>query len=203
MSLKTTIKTELADVEGVERAIAKALHRHWALYLFEGIVLVVLGGIAILVPPLAMVAVTILLGWVFLISGVIGLFTTIWLREGPGFWWSLASAILGIVVGLILFAMPVEGGALLTVLLVAFFVIEGATSILFALEHKRELSGKWEWMLLSGVIDLSLGGVIVYNLPSPTAWAIGGMLVGINMLFGGIALIVMALHARDQAAVAA
>lgn len=73
MSLKSTIKSELADVEGVERAIAKTLHRHWALYLFEGIVLAVLDGIAILVPPLAMFAVTILLGWVFLISGVIGL----------------------------------------------------------------------------------------------------------------------------------
>lgn len=203
MSLKATIKTELADVEGVEREIATALHRHWGLYLFEGIVLVALGGIAILVPPLAMVALTVLLGWLLLISGVIGLFTTVWLREGPGFWWSLASAILGILAGLLLFAMPVEAGFILTVLLIAFFVIEGATSIMFALEHRRELSGKWEWMLLSGVIDLALGGVIIIYLPSPIAWAIGGILVGINMVFGGIALIVMALHSRAQVAVAA
>ena len=105
--------------------------------------------------------------------------------------------------GLILFAMPLEAGFLLTVLLVAFFVIEGAASILFALEHKRELAGKWAWMLSSGVIDLSLAAVIVYNLPSPTAWAIAGILVGINMAFGGFALIVTATHARNEAAAVA
>jgi uncharacterized membrane protein HdeD (DUF308 family) len=200
MSIKS-IKTNIDNVEhDVERAVAKSLHEHWFLYLIEGIVLTVLGVAAIAIPPLAMMAITILLGWVFLISGVVGLVTTLWLREGPGFGWSLLSAILGILFGLVLFAMPVEGAFALTVLLVVFFVVEGAASILFALEHRRELSGKWEWMLASGVVDMILGGLILYNMGTPTAWAISGLLVGINMLMGGVALIVMAWHARKEAA---
>jgi uncharacterized membrane protein HdeD (DUF308 family) len=66
---------------------------------------------------------------------------------------------------------------------------------MFALDHKRQLSGRWGWMLASGVVDIILGGLIFAGLPSTAAWAIG-LLVGINMVFGGVALTLMALHAR-------
>jgi uncharacterized membrane protein HdeD (DUF308 family) len=67
---------------------------------------------------------------------------------------------------------------------------------MFALEHKRELSGRWGWMLMSGIIDLVLAALVFAGLPSTAAWAIG-LLVGINMVFGGSALIAMAQHARN------
>jgi uncharacterized membrane protein HdeD (DUF308 family) len=184
------------DVAGIQRAVANALHRHWRLYLGEGIVLVILGFIAILVPPIATLAVTIVLGWLFLISGVIGLYTTFMLRHAPGFWWSLISAALGVLVGGMLLAQPVSGAFSLTLVVIAFFIIEGVASIMFALEHKRELSGRWGWMLVSGIVDLILAMFVFAGLPSTAAWAIG-LLVGINMVFGGSALIAMALHARN------
>jgi uncharacterized membrane protein HdeD (DUF308 family) len=92
----------------------------------------------------------------------------------------------------------VQGAFSLTLLLIAFFAVEGVVSILFALEHKRELSGRWGWMLLSGIVDLVLSALILAGLPGTAAWALG-LLVGINMVFGGVALIAMALHARDSA----
>jgi len=133
---------------------SKTLHAHWVAYLIEGIVLVILGAAAILIPPLATLAVAIFLGWLFLISGVIGLITTFWMKQAPGFWWSLFSAVLGIAVGIILIGWPVSGAISLTLVLIAFFVIEGILSILFAVEHKRALSGRWGWLVLNGVIDL-------------------------------------------------
>jgi uncharacterized membrane protein HdeD (DUF308 family) len=187
------------DVAGIHRAVANALHRHWRLYLGEGIVLVILGFIAILVPPIATLAVTIVLGWLFLISGVIGLYTTFMLRHAPGFWWSLISAALGVLVGGMLLAQPVSGALSLTIVVIGFFMIEGVVSIMFALEHKRELSGRWGWMLVSGIVDLILAAFVLAGLPSTAAWAIG-LLVGINMVFGGSALIAMALHARNAPA---
>jgi uncharacterized membrane protein HdeD (DUF308 family) len=190
---------EQPDIAGIQRQVTKALHQHWKLYLIEGILLVVLGAIAIIIPPLATLAITILIGWLFLISGVMGLFTTFWMRHAPGFWWSLLSAALGIVVGIWLLWAPITGAFSLTILLVAFFIIEGVASIMFALDHKRDLSGNWGWMLVSGIIDLGLAILIFVGLPSTAAWAIG-LLVGINMVFGGSALIAMALHARTAAA---
>jgi uncharacterized membrane protein HdeD (DUF308 family) len=187
------------NIADIQRAVARSLHEHWVLYLVEGVVLLVLGATAIVIPPLATVAFTIILGWLFLVSGVVGLFTTFWMRSAPGFWWSLISAILGIVVGFLLLAKPLSGAVSLTIVLVAFFIVEGIASIMFALDHRRELSGQWAWMLVSGIIDLVLGAMIFAGLPSTAAWAIG-LLVGINMVFGGAALIAMALHARKASA---
>jgi uncharacterized membrane protein HdeD (DUF308 family) len=184
------------DIERIQRAVATSLHEHWMLYLVEGIVLVILGLIAVVIPPIATLAVEILLGWLFLISGIAGLITTFWMREAPGFWWSLVSAVLGIAAGIVLLLWPVSGILSLTLVLVVFFVIEGVASVMFALEHKRELSGRWGWMLASGIVDLILAAIILTGLPGTAAWAIG-LLVGINMVFGGWALIAMALHARE------
>ena len=184
------------DIEQIQRAVATSLHEHWVLFLVEGIILVILGLAAILIPPIATLAVEILFGWLFLISGIVGLITTLRMREAPGFWWSLVSAVLGIAAGIVLLLWPLSGLLSVTLVLIVFFVIEGVASIMFALEHKRERSGRWGWMLASGIIDLIFAAIIVAGLPETAAWAIG-LLVGINMLFGGSALIAMALHARE------
>jgi len=84
----------------------------------------------------------------------------------------------------------------LTLVLVAFFIIEGIASIMYAVDHRRQLTGSWGWMLLSGIIDLILAAIILAGLPGTAVWALG-LLVGINMLFGGGALIAMALAARQ------
>lgn len=191
-------QAENSDVAAMQRAVVKAIHEHWKLYLAEGIALLILGAIAILIPPLATLAVTILFGWLFLVSGIIGLITTFWMRNAPGFWWALVSAALAILAGGWLLAQPIAGALSLTLILIAFFMIEGIASIFFALDHRRELSGQWGWMLASGVVDLVLAAMLLMGLPSTAVWALG-LLVGINMVFGGIALIAMALHARKEA----
>jgi uncharacterized membrane protein HdeD (DUF308 family) len=72
---------------------------------------------------------------------------------------------------------------------------------MYALEHKRELTGQWGWMLFSGIIDLILAAIIFAGLPGTAAWALG-LLVGINMLFGGSSMIAIALHGRSTATAA-
>ena len=185
-----------SDADRIQAAVAARLHEHWVLFLVEGIVLLALGFLAILIPAVATLAVAILIGWVFLLSGAVGLVTTFWMREAPGFWWSLFSGLVGIGAGVVLLAFPLSGAVSLTLILILFFILEGIASIMFALDHKRELSGRWGWMLASGVVDLLLAVLLLAGLPGTAAWAIG-LLVGINMVFGGSALIVMALHARD------
>ena len=190
------MSTDSGGASELQRALTQSIREHWGLFLTEGIVLVVLGVLAIIIPPIATIAVTIFLGWLFLISGVVGLVTTFWARHAPGFWWSLLSAVLAIAAGIVLLGWPVPGAVSLTLLLIAFFIIEGVLSILYAFEHKKELSGRWGWMLISGIIDLILAAIIWGGLPGTAAWALG-LLVGINMLFGGSAMIAMALHARS------
>ena len=190
------MSTASGNTNDFQSTLAQSIREHWKLFLAEGIILVILGILAIIIPPLATIGITIFLGWLFLISGIAGLITTFGARHAPGFWWSLLSAILGIAAGLVLLAWPVSGAISLTFLLIAFFIIEGVLSIMYAIEHKRELTGQWGWMLFSGIIDLILAAIIFAGLPGTAAWALG-LLVGINMLFGGSSMIAIALHARN------
>jgi len=150
------------------------------------------------VPPVATVAVELFIGWLILLSGVLGLVMTFQTRGSPGFGWSLLSALLGIVVGIALVMWPLSGVLSLTVMLTAFLTLEGVASIMYALAHRRESSSRWELMLVSGIVDLILAGLILAGLPGTAAWAIG-LIVGINLLFGGVALVAMALQARGTA----
>jgi uncharacterized membrane protein HdeD (DUF308 family) len=187
-----------SDIDRFERRAMVALRDGWRFLLIEGIILLVLGAAAIIVPPIATLAVAIILGWLFLISGIVGLVMTFMMRHAPGFWWSLFSAAIGIAAGIALLGWPGAGVLSLTLLLIAFFILEGVATIMYALDHRRELSGRWGLVLASGIVDLALAAVIFAGLPGTAAWALG-LLVGINMLFGGAALIGLALHARRVA----
>ena len=184
------------DITNLQSKMSAAVREHWKAFLFEGILLTILGLAAIVVPPLAGLAVTIFLGWMFLISGIAGLALTFWARQMPGFWWSLISAALAVGAGLVLLARPVQGVLTLTIVVGAYFLAEGVTSIMYALEHRRELSERWSWMLFAGVLDILIAVMIISGLPGSAAWVVG-LLVGINLVFGGASLIGMALAARQ------
>jgi uncharacterized membrane protein HdeD (DUF308 family) len=183
------------DISRLQSEMRAAVREHWKAFLFEGILLAILGLAAMVVPLLASLAVAIFLGWMFLISGVAGLALTFWARQMPGFWWSLFSAVLAVLAGLVLLARPVQGVLTLTIIVGAYFLAEGVASIMYAIQHRRELSERWSWMLFAGLMDILIAAMIITGLPGSAEWAIG-LLVGINLLFGGAALIGMALAAR-------
>ncbi len=151
------------DVTKLQSEMSAAVRAHWKAFLFEGILLVVLGFAAMIAPLVASLAFTIFLGWMFLISGVAGLAMTFWARQMPGFWWSFISAVLALGAGVVLLARPAQGVR--------------------------------SWMLFSGILDILIAAMIITGLPGSAEWAIG-LLVGINLLFGGASLIGMALAAR-------
>jgi uncharacterized membrane protein HdeD (DUF308 family) len=189
----------MQSITKVNAPLASALHAHWPGLLAEGIVLVLLGIAAIIIPPIAGLAATIWLGAIFLIGGVVGLIASLRARNAPGFGWAVLSAILAILAGLMLLWNPVAGLVTLTYVLIAFFIFDGVTMIMLSIAHRRELSGRWEWILVNGVIDLLLAAIILSGMPGSSTWALG-LLLGIDLVFGGWALITMALAAKNAPA---
>lgn len=182
--------------------LTRSMHKHWGLFLAEGIALIVLGFAAIIIPLIAGIFAIPFLGWLFLIAGVVGLISTFRGRQAPGFGWSLISALVALVAGTILLGNPLQSLIVLpqtvvtlAYVLIVFFIVDGILMIILAIAHRRELSAKWEWVMANGVIDLILAGIIITGLPGTLVWALA-LLVGIDMLFGGASLIAMALEAR-------
>src|SRR5689334_10773714 len=115
------MSTQPQDVNSVQ-ALVSSLREHWKLLLAKGIIVLILGLISMALPMLATIGFTIFLGWLFVVSGVMGLVTTFMMRSAPGFWWSLISALIAIGAGLVLAMSPVSGAVSLTLILIALFI---------------------------------------------------------------------------------
>jgi uncharacterized membrane protein HdeD (DUF308 family) len=189
------VTTANSQMEDVAAEVRNAVRRHWGLFLVQGLVMLVLGLLALARPMIATLAVEIFAAWLFLIGGVVGLAGVFTAWKTPGFIWSLIRAIMAIVIGILLLWRPIAGVLTLTLLLAAFFAAEGVAHIIAAINQRAALPGSWAWVLVSGIIDLVLAAIIISGWPGTAAWVLG-LLVGVNLIMSGVALVVTALACR-------
>jgi len=191
----TTLDTSLTEMQ---RGVREALGAHGGLMLPQGAIMAVLGLVAVVWPVTATIAVDIFAGWLFLISGGIGLVAIFSADNVPAFIWSLITAALSVVVGVLLIWRPIEGAVSLTFVLIAFFIAEGVFQIATSIAYRDVVSRSWGWMLVSGITDLVLAAIIIIGMPLSAGWALG-LLVGINLVTSGWAIVMTALAGRSVA----
>jgi len=184
------------EIDDLRSRLAAFIHAHWRLFLIQGLFMMGLGFIAIVLPQISTLAVEIFVGWLFFIGGILRLLAVLHARNAPGFWWSLITAALACVLGAILITHVQQGVLSLTLALAIMFAVEGIGGILISLDYRPHVPN-WGWTLLSGLVDLVLVYLIWQGWPGTAAWAIG-LLVGINMLFVGLALVMTAISARTM-----
>lgn len=184
------------DLEAVRRQVLTTIRTHWKLFLFQGILMLVLGMLAVALPNISTLEIELLVGSLLIIGGILRVIMIFRKPHMPGFWWSVANGVLAVAVGGILLARPIQGVLTLTILLAAFFVIEGVAALFIALEFRRYLRS-WGWTLLSGVVNLVLACLVWRGWPNSATWVIG-FYVGINMIFLGVPLIMNAIAARSM-----
>jgi uncharacterized membrane protein HdeD (DUF308 family) len=158
--------------------------------------MVILGILAVAWPAVATLAVDIYIGWLFLICGTVGLVAMFSARDVPAFLWTLLTAALAMAVGVLLIWKPAEGAESLTIVLTAFFIAEGVFQIAGSFAYRDAMPGSWGWMLASGISDLILAGLLIMYWPVSAAWALG-LLVGVNLITSGVAIVVTAIEARN------
>jgi uncharacterized membrane protein HdeD (DUF308 family) len=98
-----------SSVSDMRRAVTNAFSTHWRLFLFQGVVMIILGVLAVCAPVAATLAVDIYVGWLLLISGLIGLIAIVSTHHVNAFLWSLVTAALSVVIGVLLILKPIEG----------------------------------------------------------------------------------------------
>jgi uncharacterized membrane protein HdeD (DUF308 family) len=146
----------------------------------------------------ATIAVDYYIGWLFLISGIVGLIAMFSADDIPAFLWSLITAALSVTVGVLLIWKPVEGAVSLTLVLTAFFIAEGVFQIVASIAYRAVMPGSWGWMLISGIADLALAALIIYGWPTTAGWVLG-LFVGINLITSGWAIVMIAFAGRELA----
>ena len=179
---------------------ADTLRKYSTWFTIYGVLLALLGILAIAMPYIATLATSIFIGWLLIVSAILGLYATYSAgKDAPGFWWNLITAILYLAAGIVLLNNPVTGALSLTIILAAYLLAGGVAKIFLGFQHKRDIPNAWYWVEFSGFVDIVLAVLLIQGLPGTAVWAIG-LLVGINLLMMGIAIVFTALSCKKMAA---
>jgi uncharacterized membrane protein HdeD (DUF308 family) len=171
--------------------------RHlWWLLLALGLVTIIVGLAAISYACMATLAAVIVFGWLLLIAGITEVIHAVMVRNGRGFALHLLSAALYLLVGLYTLEDPARAALVFTLLIAASFFVGGVLRIITSIAVRFPA---WPWVLLHGVVDLILGGIILSGWPSSSLWVIG-LFVGIDLIFHGWAWVILALTVRTYSA---
>jgi uncharacterized membrane protein HdeD (DUF308 family) len=151
-----------------------------------GLLLVLIGALGILLPQVISITISLFIASLLLLSGVvIGYFT--WNSyDRSGLAWLKPFVLVSL--GLLILFHPLAGAAALGLMLFIYFLLDGFTGVSFALAL-RPTSG-WVWILLSGIASLVLAFILIAGWPFSSLWLLG-LMVGISLLFSGIALLML------------
>jgi uncharacterized membrane protein HdeD (DUF308 family) len=192
MNGTNTIATELAQMQ---QKMLEYLQAHWRLFLFEGIIFILLGVSAVVIPQFFSVVVVIFVGWIIVLAGAIQVSRAIFLRDMPGFGLWLSLGILQVVVGYLLIADPIAGVFTLTMMMALFFAFEGIVKMYWA--YKLRPLPHWDYVFFSGVTALAFAAIILMFWSETAHWLLG-LLVGINMIIMGWTMVKMSLHHKTS-----
>jgi len=163
----------------------------WSIVL--SVLLVFAGILAIVLPPIAGLGVTILVGWLLIFSGVAHLVYGWQTREKGGMIWELLLGLLYIAAGVYVLWNPILGLVSLTLGLAAYLVVEAILEFILAV-RLRPAPGSG-WLFVDAIITLILAVIIWRTWPLSAVWVIG-TLVGISMIFSGMARLMLSIAAR-------
>jgi uncharacterized membrane protein HdeD (DUF308 family) len=170
-----------------------SLRENWGWFLALGIGLIVLGIAAIGAPFVATLAVETLIAWLLVIGGIVLTIHAFRSRRWGRFAFELIGGLLYVFIGFLMLSYPLRGALTLTLVLAIFFLAEGAVKIFQSLAF-RPVSN-WGWMFFSGLASMILGVLLWAGLPGASLVAIG-LLVGIDLILGGISMVMISLSAR-------
>jgi membrane protein HdeD len=167
--------------------------------IIEGVVLALLGLGALFLPVLASLAVAILVGWILAASGIMGVVAAFTTRPHVHFWWSLFSGIIAIIAGGVALVFPPAAIVGLTIVIAVWLAMDGVNSFMAAAHARKAHGGAAFWLSAAGVVDWVLAVFLVF-LPAMGEAVALGVIVGVDLLFGGFALIGLGAHLRRRSA---
>lgn len=148
-----------------------------------GVLLIIVGILAILMPGVAALATALTLAWLLIFAGIVEIVHAFQTRRRPGFGWKLAAGVITLILGPCILLFPIAGIATLALWIGAFIFAGGIVRVILAF-RVRPAKG-WGWVLFDGILAIVIGGLIAWGWPTSSI-AFIGLLTGFWLLFSGI-----------------
>ena len=175
-------------IPGLLPSVMDAVRANRGRFRNVGIVMIIVGALAIVFPLVFSVVAKVALGWVFLITGAALLWHAVQSRGWRSGLLAGLIALLHLALGVYLAFFALTGLVGLTLLLGAVFLMQGVAEGMIAVQHRPEKG--WGWLAVNGIVTLALGVLLIAGLPGTAMWAIGVML-GVNFISTGIAMMAL------------
>lgn len=183
------MSTQTGDISNQVEAVIAGMKNRRKMFLVFGIIMMVLGVLAIALPHGATIAIEVLIGWLLIFGGIAQFVHAVGSHGARGLALKIAWSILYFIVGAVLLAKPFQGAVSLTLLLAALFFFGGIFKAVASFQI-RSTPG-WGWLLFSGIAAMVLGIIIWAGWPGDASWVLG-LIVGIDLIFGGFWMIMFA-----------
>ena len=171
------------DDRPLEKMFMEVVRKNRGMFMFEAVIFVLLGIFALAAPVAFSLGLELLLGWVFIVAGIVQGIRSFQAYKSPNLFLSILGAILYLGVGVIMLRYPLSGLMTLGLLIASLFFLDGAFKISFSLQLRP--ASRWGWVFFSGILSLILAVLILGSFPTSATWILG-VLVGVNLLFTGI-----------------
>lgn len=185
-----SLRLEPKDYQALKERIESAIAHHRPWYMFQAMIFIIGGILAMVLPQATALGVELLIGVLLLVSGLVQGIASL---RSKLHWWSLLSSLAAIIIGGLMLGYPLTGTVALATVLAVFLAIEGALETLLALEFRP--AKNWGWLLASGIVSMVLAALLFAGWPEITVLFLG-VIVGINLLFYGVALLALTLHVK-------
>ncbi len=180
-------------ITGLHLVGLENLRQRWGWFLALGVLLLILGLVALGSSVFMTLATMVLVGWLLIVGGVVEAAHACSCKGWGGFFIDLLTGLLYVVVGFMVVANPGATALALTLLIAMFLVFGGIFRIAVAVVVRFQ---NWIWLLLHGVVNLLLGIAIWRQWPLSGLWVIG-LFVGIDMVLNGWTLVMLGLAAKN------
>jgi uncharacterized membrane protein HdeD (DUF308 family) len=171
----------------------EGVRQNWKWVMALGIALILLGAVALAIPFVVTVTSVLFTGWLLVVAGAMQTIHGFWRRAWSGFFLDLLTGVLYLVVGFMFIDRPLEAVEAVTLIMAAALMFVGAMRVFVALSSNFH---HWVWLLINGVISLALGLLIFRGWPESSYFIIG-LFIGIDMVFYGWALVMLAMGVRE------
>lgn len=169
------------------------LCRGWYWFLILGIILIVIGSVALSAVWVATLAAVFVLGWLLLASGIVQVVHAFWARQWGGFFLQAFIGVLQAIVGIFVLRHPLASAAGVAMLMAVAFFVGGVFRLAVALTTRFE---GWGWLFLGGILNLFMGTIILAEWPFSGIWVLG-LFLGVDLIVNGVWLVSLGLAARQ------